>query len=452
MTSSDDRLTQLIERYLDGQISAGEKRELATELRGQPEARHRLLQHANWHAALVHWGAQRAGEQQSKRDVLRGFFRPATRGGAPRRGWQHGRSSSLAAAASAAILLAGLFATALQHKDPLRSVAKVTFDRQTEWAIARRPDNRGNLRPGDYELFAGLLRFETDARAVVTIAAPAKFRIVDGENIRLDQGKLLARMLGEGSRLTVCTRAMSVVDLGTVFGVKADAAGGDVVSVFDGKVAVRDLRTDRTPHLLTAGSSLLAEQAAGPRVTPETFDRMNFFDLWPLTVGVNDFSNVVQILPPGPQIDPWRDYRSGLTVFLLPERQGITPDAALRVDLAGAVVAKKTSGGFDLLHPAPLNSYLLFFNPPLDADSRPFSISGHVTFAAPIAGVITSEANLAASGASFGRAHLTEPPPAAVSDDAGRDLVRISEDGRSLYFQLHVGANRKHLRVLVNAQ
>jgi hypothetical protein len=103
-----------------------------------------------------------------------------------------------------------------------------------------------------------------------------------------------------------------------------------------------------------------------------------------------------------------------------------------------------------------INSYLLFFRPAEGSASREEDISGSITFSRPVLGIIADGERLIATDEAYGHPRVTyrDKPRRGIEQwkrKADRDVVRISRDGRRVYFNLHATADPDEFRVLVSA-
>lgn len=443
---SADSLESRLDAYFENRLTAVERLTLENELRDSPAIRELFWQRARWHHTLKTWGGQRAGQAESG---LRPLTTP-TRSSQPRwLAW----SAGLAAA-----LIIGFWL--IRPTIPM-SVATLSFAEKAIWAESP-PLNGSTMRPGDYHLTRGMIRFETKAGAVVSISAPARFKFTAADRLNLLNGKLTARMLGKDSNLTVTVDDMEVRDLGTAFGIDANGRKHTLVSVFDGIVAVTNLTTGRDSLTVTEGQSVIDNRgdslAARAEYAPDGFK-----DLWPLTVGINDATRLVEFLPPGPLIQPLREYRANDRLFLFPENQNSVTDRALMVDVSPAVPnwpdAKVSP------YPIPAgqraSSYLLFFQPDVSTPGNIRHLSGEITFQHQVLGVICSDQGLDASDPSLGIAKIDYSTPGQRrgleeadkinyrSTHLPHDSIRISPDGRTVQFDFYVADEREQMRVIV---
>ncbi|MBX2850525.1 MAG: hypothetical protein KTR15_02120 [Phycisphaeraceae bacterium] len=124
------------------------------------------------------------------------------------------------------------------------------------------------LRESDrLTLTKGFAELTTGRGATVLLQAPCTIEMTRSDNaIRLHQGKLVGRCLTPDSKgFVVHAPGMDVVDLGTEFGVEADAALGSTVLVLDGEV-----RAQPTPESPRAFEPVVLTESQARRVEPES--------------------------------------------------------------------------------------------------------------------------------------------------------------------------------------
>jgi hypothetical protein len=451
MATNDPELQGLLEGYFDGRLSEAETKRLNERLRQDPAARAAYREAADWHAAFSTWGEQHAGGEAARewRDssetvIIR-----------PRNFWRR----VLPLAAVAALVVVGFFTW--QMRNSSEALAKLTFTQHAEWT-GEAPRNGLELRRRSYRLVSGVIRFETGAGAVVTVSGPADFDFVADDRIELRRGKLTARMLRDESRLTVKVGEMEVRDLGTAFGVDANDVERTLVSVFDGLVAVTSRATPGQELRLGEGKSFVAPRDTSSGATPTAYDPESFRDLWPLTVGINEASRLVEFLPPGPLLKPMREYRANDRLFLFPERQNVLTERPVDIDLSGEAPAWPDSPAspYPLPRGERVDSYLVFFQPEI-ARGAPRQLKGEITFQRPVLGVICSDYGLDRSDTVLGHeaANYLAPGQRRGLEEADKehyrgdslphDSLRLSADRRTLYFDFYVSNEREQVRVLV---
>ena len=451
MATNDPELQSLLDGYFDGRLNDAETKRLNERLRDDPAARAAYREAAGWHAAFSAWGEQRAGGEAARewRDFPENVVVP------PRNFWR--RAAPLAAAAA----LVAVSCFAWKVRDRAEPLAELTFAQNAEW-MGQAPRGGIELQRRSYRLASGVVRFETSAGAVVTVSGPADFDFVAEDHIELRRGKLTARMLRDESRLTVKVGEMEVRDLGTAFGVDANDKERTLVSVFDGSVAVTSPATPGQELRLGEGKSFVAPRDASSGATPTAYDPESFRDLWPLTVGINEASRLVEFLPPGPLLQPMRDYRGNDRLFLFPERQNVVTDRPVEIDLSGDAPAwpDAPASPYPLPRGQRVDSYLVFFQPEA-AKGPPRQLRGEITFQRPVLGVICSDRGLEMSDPVLGdgAANYVAPGERRGLEEADKehyrgntlphDSLRLSADRRTLYFDFYVSIEREQIRVIV---
>lgn len=437
-------LEQLIEAYLEDALGAAEAKELSRRLRSDAEARRIYWQRAESHAALKLWGEQQAGRPDLKKELA---------GVTSARRWQ----AWWPVMAAAASLVLGLL---LWRGVRVDDAALLTYTQAAQWET-NRPALNGHMVCGEYVLRAGQVRFETRAGAVVSVTAPARFRIVRKDLLELVSGRLTARMLSDEARLTVVSGDTSVTDLGTAFGMETDASGRTLVSVFDGAVEVRQTKAGGQALRLGEGQSVVARRQVAA-LSATAYDPGAFRDLWPLTVGVNAASSLVEFLPPGPLLRPLREYGADDRLFLLPEKQKTVIDRRVAIDLAvdAPVWPASEVSPYPLESGTRVSSYLLFFQPE-SGGAGLRQLKGQVPFQQRVLGIICSDLGLDASDLALGldQADYRTPGQRRGLEEADKenyrgahlphDSIRISPDGRTVHFDFHVSNEREQMRILV---
>ncbi len=224
---------RLIDDFLSAEISTVEFPRLQSLLRESAEARATLRSLATVETKLQELAA-------SNRETV-AVFAP------PRRVWKNATPRrwlvGLGLAAVLAILavrawhlfyqpmqkpMGGVVATLSQSSGATLVAGGVEFG----------AENGAELRAGAYELRAGFLEITYATGVVVLVESPARFELRGTTVVALREGSLSARVPGPGIGFTVETPAASVVDLGTEFGVSANATASEV-HVFVGEVLVK---------------------------------------------------------------------------------------------------------------------------------------------------------------------------------------------------------------------
>jgi hypothetical protein len=102
----------------------------------------------------------------------------------------------------------------------------------------------------------------------VLVEGPAEFALQSSNLIQLAHGSLVAQVPAHAIGFTVETPTVTVIDLGTEFGVDADAKGDTEIEVFEGKVRYEARRADdelakeTNTAVLVAGEAVRVESSA----------------------------------------------------------------------------------------------------------------------------------------------------------------------------------------------
>lgn len=463
----DPELEQLIQRYFDDQLEAHELQTLDARLKADPTAvalYHRLAQE---HSLLSNWGKQsQHPEETNLTDLF--LFPPQPTTPPPRR-----RLGPVLLALAACLAFALILFQPFAPQSASSSLAQLDYASQSTYGTGEIPSATGEFPPGTYHLRTGVIRFETRGNARVTVQAPARFELVNANLIYLHYGKIAAWMLSDEASLTIRSGEYEITDLGTSFGLNIQPNQPALVSVFDGAVTVNKANRTGPALQLTQGKSATR---ASPASTWETtaFTTTPFADLWPLALGINDSSSLVRFVEPGPLLQPLRDYQDDTRLFLIPEAQHVVLNSLLRLNLKGPD-KKWPLDGIARGHieaGTRVSSYLLMFNPVSESSTQVTHLSGSITFARPILGVICGEHLLAESdqivglpGTLYGEQHIPgqnfrslqtrrlEANDQYQSEDVflPHDELSISADGRTLHFAIHVRQAWEQFRVLVAA-
>ena len=149
-----------------------------------------------------------------------------------------------------------------------KSVARVTATRNCSWGVAGNDIGYGSrLVPGQrLDLTTGLIEITFDDGAVVVLEGPATFDVQSPGRGQLHAGRLAAVVPEQARGFEVETARLNVVDLGTEFGVMAEAEGTTEVHVFNGLVKAQLLDAAghqvRTVELNTSEAARIQPAAA----------------------------------------------------------------------------------------------------------------------------------------------------------------------------------------------
>lgn len=341
--------------------------------------------------------------------------------------------------------------------------AKLTYSEGAVWQHADQSEvSLGGSFQRDiaYCLTSGLARLEMAGGGTVTFAAPSCFRGTGPGEIELLSGKIAAQLPSLESDLSVRIGRSTIRDQGRAFGVTAQPDGRFDVSVFDGSVAVQHEGPDGSDHeqQVREGNSLTT--IGDPlKDTDIPFNAAQYHDIWPLTIGINDASSIIEFTLPGPQ-QPLTELANSKKLLLIPEQHHKQIEKA--IDLRAVHPGKDwPTNKPTTLTFAPgqvVSSYLLVYVPDSIQALPSHSISGSITFERRILGAVIQDVPLKQSDEIFGIKDIDYDSliwrrlEATLTGEGNvpADSLHISPDGKQLYFNLHVSTGQDSIRVLID--
>ncbi|MBE7500496.1 MAG: FecR domain-containing protein [Verrucomicrobiales bacterium] len=158
------------------------------------------------------------------------------------------------------------------------AVAMLTRVVEARWVQGQEPPRVGSaLSPGSLRLESGLAQVVFYSGARVVMEGPAELRLVSPGEAICPTGRLLAEVPRPARGFRLNTDQLSVVDLGTAFGVDA-TPGRTEVHVFSGKVELHPGTASKQP--LGEGKAVVVQDTAPPRpmaASPAAFASMFAF-------------------------------------------------------------------------------------------------------------------------------------------------------------------------------
>lgn len=165
--------------------------------------------------------------------------------------------SLYAAVISSAALFLVLIYAHLNPKIVPYEVATIQDSINAQWSsnLPIMPGTRISNNPEPIQLLKGVVKFITDDNVEVLLQGPLEFRFISYSEINLNYGKLFARVSEQGLGFTVVTSNSKIVDLGTEFGVLSHINGDTEVHVYKGKANLFAgiKRANKTSQLITSG-------------------------------------------------------------------------------------------------------------------------------------------------------------------------------------------------------
>ncbi|MCH7224796.1 LamG-like jellyroll fold domain-containing protein [Haloferula sp. A504] len=247
---SPSELESTILRMLDGELSAEEVDALEAELLENVAARETYRELARIHSILEtrHKGqafVQQAGIVPIERVMAR----------------QRSRIVRIALTAAAAIILISALVLSLLQVPP-SPIASFRVTPDSEFTLAHAQSEDGDPLDGQVLAAGSSLRmtrgtlestFESGVRVVVE--APCSLRVIRHDRVALDEGVAWFEVPPGAEGFTVDTPGLSVVDLGTAFGIDASTVGREEVHVTRGAVEVTSRIEGGDVQTLQAGEA-----------------------------------------------------------------------------------------------------------------------------------------------------------------------------------------------------
>jgi hypothetical protein len=277
----DQRLEVLLHGYFDGQLPPLDVRELDARIRTEPEARRRFWELARVHGELRVWGERQVAREHvgltleqmelpaetprwNPAEVLPEEIVPS--------GWR--RWPWMVAALAALLILGALLGGARfeggwwrQPPGP-ETLAWVLVESGVVFAPGKAPGPHGAMAAGQYELLEGSAHVRVENGVDLTLQAPVCFDLKTPLLVTLHSGALRVLVPETAHGFTVATPQARFEDLGTEFGVSADASGRSALRVFDGTVRVRPSEGEQVLALVQLGESVAVEAGELRRVPP----------------------------------------------------------------------------------------------------------------------------------------------------------------------------------------
>ena len=257
----------LVRCVADGSATEEELRTLARMMRSDPRFAKRYALQMHVHALLTcqmgqEWPEAETAVTANGRDVWR---------------WVAAAAAAVAVTALGWIWTLGLGGPRASRPGA-DCIATVVSSRHGQWADGREVTAGTVLLAGVWEWQGGLVELVTRDRTVLLVEAPASLEIVNALYARLLSGKLVVRMAEGCSGFVVETPKMTVLDLGTEFGVSVSPTGESQVQVYNGKVRA-ETAGKASRRELKAGESVRADEKGG--LVEESYDEKRFIRRFP---------------------------------------------------------------------------------------------------------------------------------------------------------------------------
>ncbi len=226
------------------------------------------------------------------------------------------------------------------------------------------------------------------------------------------------------------------------------------MTVFDGEVEIAS-RDATTRRLLTEGESVRIGNDY--LVEDITFDPKPFERMWPIASGIAGSTESIRFVPPWPR--QIRFIQSDDQIFVRPEGHPVRLTTELKVNIS----EPSDCSLVDDLTPATLRpnqsvrSYILHFSPESQLGRRRAKrVTGSITFASPVLGIMVGHDELAASSRRFGRrgaGEANQRRELSLTGDQTGDRISLSEDRKTVTLDLVApGRSSDLVRVIVDGR
>ena len=242
----------LIDDWLDNSLSSAEEQQLAAWAASDPDhmqqfvtasIRDELLRDVLQSEAMVDAACRHVEQSRPRRSLPIRLAAPL--------------------AVAAAILVVAAIGYRLQSPDGVKVGVLAVSNVELAGAIML-PAAGGDVYLDSLQLTSGTLEVQLGSDVRVELVGPVRARFISDMRLQLWEGRISAEVGERGKGFTVVTDAGDVIDLGTRFGVEADADGECRVAVFRGKVQLKP-RSQSARITLTEGQAARFSVLAGLR-------------------------------------------------------------------------------------------------------------------------------------------------------------------------------------------
>lgn len=368
-------------------------------------------------------------------------------------------AATVACLAASIIVLALLAPKPKLLPIPLATVAGV---QNAVWGDSQAIATGGRLVNTEYVLQAGRAELVLDGGAMVFVEAPAAFKLLDENRMRLTHGAAFADVPEVAHGFQIATPLMDIVDLGTNFGVEVDRNGVATALVFDGEIAVgaTGSKVEAAQHI-TEGMAVRVDvngRLSAP--TPADATKKAVFDgLRDMRHGIVSRSGTTRLVLSAAS-ETLHANSLGEYIVLVPEQHGVVLSELVTVDSGATTdIAESQWQPTELAPGQRVRSYLMFFEDVGPDKYRHRRCSAHITFSEPVIGLIGRRKTLLSSQAIVGHPDLKyqrfsglevnvvgEPPQ---PERYPLDRVKLSADHRTLMIDLIATHTGDYMRVIV---
>ena len=258
---NSDNFESMVDDWLDGCLTDADERRFADWLKDHPRDMQRFVD-ANIRNELLREAVETEITVQKTWDEL-----PVDL--ALRNRETNSERRRVRFAGSIALVVLVLMVAFVLTRDHTKSgvpVEIVAVDNLVIDGFETTPNVGENLRLDRVQLISGSMEIELESGVRVELIAPVETELINAMRMRLIDGRISANVGTRGKGFTVETNAGRIVDLGTRFGVEANASGESRVAVFSGSVEFHPLDANADSVVtLTEGEALEFSARAGLR-------------------------------------------------------------------------------------------------------------------------------------------------------------------------------------------
>jgi ferric-dicitrate binding protein FerR (iron transport regulator) len=226
MNPLPDWFHERVDRYLVGELPPQEFAEFQQLLTDSEEAREEFVRFNAIHTMLPAEMRARESTQKFLQTI------PDLESASRRPAWQYLLAFSIGIFFCGAVLFIGLNRGDAETSQP---VAWLSDAQNCSWQEGEDPSLQ--LQPGSkLNLLQGLAQIQLSRGAVVILEGPSRIEILDDNGIRMERGKLSARVPESAHGFVVVSPQGKIIDRGTEFGVSVSEQGQSEVRVFEGLV------------------------------------------------------------------------------------------------------------------------------------------------------------------------------------------------------------------------
>lgn len=294
------------------------------------------------------------------------------------------------------------------------------------------------LRRGEVvRLDHGFAQFCMASGVLVNVEAPAELKFTGTNKVQLLSGKVDADVPHSAIGFCLETPSGEIVDLGTRFCVEVQKNGGTNCGVLTGSVEAfaQDTKSDREfePLRLMEGTAVSVKSGKIQAIDHQSFVD-GFTSMDNAVRGVLRYTSNLTFLREAPiQLGS----QTGPLLFFEQEGIATTGEEIVNIVDPGSYHPDEYKPPVHQLPAGLTVSSLMFFVRADKGEANHRQGAVEIQFTYPIVGIMTSQAGLSASQSIFGHPE-TDYLAMGVNDRPGiepNDLVRISEDRRTLFIQ-----------------